>query len=513
MIRRSISITYVALLAASACSSEFSGSSDNPGSSGGGSDASTPGAGNTAGGANTGGTNTGGRGAGGRTVTGGRASVREAGSPDASRESGVPPLPPPTGKTCLECASIGSSTGVSCAAISDCRASPTCKTWLDCLSACNTDACAKSCDDSHADVAPFRYRVYECLCKTCESMCSPIAACDRQCVDSAGPDLPLMQTPPATLAETGLYVRGTTSAGNAGWVLAPYVKEYHPTYELWSDGAIKKRWIYIPSCSQVNTSDMDHWDFPIGTRLFKEFNIPTNSTDPNTTTRVETRLIHRFGPGPDDWIFAAYQWQPSIGAATPDAPDAAVFVENGLADANGTSHDIPPVAQCKNCHTKLPERILSFSAIQLSHSGSGETMQSLSDAGWLSVGARSGFQPPGDAVAQAALGYLHANCGNCHNDGFKPVEPPPLMRLLVGDKTVESTGAYRSLVGVQTVNADFAAYERIEAGNADRSEIIMRMRLRPPDKGQMPPIATEILHPAGISAVTAWIKTLSPRDH
>jgi hypothetical protein len=258
---------------------------------------------------------------------------------------------------------------------------------------------------------------------------------------------------------------------------------------------------------------MDHWDFPVGTRLFKEFNIPNASTDPNATTRVETRLIHRFGPGPDDWIFAAYQWQPSVGAATPDDPSAAVFLENGLADANGTSHDIPPVTQCKNCHTKLPERILSFSAIQLSHSGSGETMQSLSDAGWLSVGARGGFHPPGDAVAQAALGYLHANCGNCHNDGFKPVEPPPLMRLLVGDKTVESTGAYRSLVGVQTVNADFAAYERIEAGNADRSEIIMRMRLRPPDKGQMPPIATEILHPAGISAVTAWIKTLSPRDH
>jgi hypothetical protein len=507
MIRRSISITYAALFAATACSSEFSGTADNPGGSG-GAEASTPGAG----GSNAGGSNTGGRAAGGRTATGGSLSFPEAGSPDATPDTGAPPPPPPIGKTCLECASTGSSTGVSCAAVTGCQASPTCKPWLDCVSACKTDVCAKSCDDAHTDVAPHRYRVYECLCNACESKCAPIAVCDRKCDDSTTANLPVMQTPPATLAETGLYVRGTTSAGMVGWVLAPYVKEYHPAYELWSDGAIKKRWIYIPACTQVNTSDMDHWDFPVGTRLFKEFNIPAAATDPNAATRVETRLIHRFGPGPDDWIFAAYQWQPSVGSVS-DSPDAAMFVENGLADANGTSHDIPSVVQCKNCHTKLPERILSFSAIQLSHSGSGETMQGLSDAGWLSVGARAGFHPPGDAVAQAALGYLHANCGNCHNNGFKPVEPPPLMRVLAGDKTVESTGAYQSLVGVQTVNTDFAAYERIEAGNADRSEIIMRMKLRPPDKGQMPPIATEILHPAGINAVTAWIKTLSPRDH
>jgi hypothetical protein len=323
--------------------------------------------------------------------------------------------------------------------------------------------------------------------------------------------LPNMPTAPQTLAETGLYVQGTTSAGNVGWVLAPYVKEYHPAYELWSDGAVKKRWIYLPACTQVNTGDMDHWDFPVGTRLFKEFNIPGSGA--TSTTRVETRLIHRFGPGPDDWIFAAYQWDPQLGSATPDDPSATTFQPNGLADANGTSHDIPSVNQCKNCHTKLPERVLSFSAIQLSHTGTGETIQGLSDAGWLSVAARSGFHPPGDAVAQAALGYLHANCGNCHNSGFRPVEPPPLMRLLVGMKTVEATDTYTSLVGVQTINSDFSAYQRIEAGNPDRSEIIMRMRLRPPDTGQMPPIATEILHPQGISTVSEWIKSLSPRDH
>jgi hypothetical protein len=228
---------------------------------------------------------------------------------------------------------------------------------------------------------------------------------------------------------------------------------------------------------------------------------------------VETRLIHRFGPGPDDWIFAAYQWQPVLGSATPDSPESTTFSMNEVLDANGTSHDIPSVTQCKNCHTKLAERVLGFSALQLSHTGSGETIQGLSDAGWLTVGARDGFHPTGDAVASAALGYLHANCGNCHNDAFRPVEPPPLMRLLVKFRTVEATDTFTSLVGVQTINMDFSAYERIEAGNPDRSEIVMRMRLRPPLKGAMPPLGTEIMHAEGVNAVSAWIKSLPSGDH
>jgi hypothetical protein len=376
---------------------------------------------------------------------------------------------------------------------------------------CEDAACSKRCDGAHADVAPHRRRVYACVCRSCGAECTAIGACRDECVDTV--KLPLLTTPPNTLADTGLYVASTNSSnGTRTWTLAPYVREFHPAYELWSDGALKKRYMYIPDCSAIDTSDMDHWNFPVGTRLWKEFDVP--GKDPNVAApRVETRLIHRFGPGPDDWIFAAYQWQPVLGSATPDSPENTTFSANEVLDANGTSHDIPSVTQCKNCHTKLAERVLGFSAFQLSHTGPGETMTGLSDAGWLTIGARDGFHPPGDAVASAALGYLHANCGNCHNDAFRPVEPPPLMRLLVKFRAVEATDTFTSLVGVQTINMDFSAYERIEAGNPDRSEIIMRMRLRPPLKGAMPPLGTETMHAEGVNAVSAWIKSLPSGDH
>ena len=161
--------------------------------------------------------------------------------------------------------------------------------------------------------------------------------------------------------------------------------------------------MYVPSCRKIDTSDMDHWSFPIGTRVWKQFTVGGKI--------IETRLIHRYGPGPDDWIFAAYQWN--------DAGTDADYVADGVVNAKGTQHDIPSNVDCSKCHSKLPEHLLGLSAIQLSHTGAGVTIRSLSDAGMLTVPAPNGFTVPGsDPATQAALGYLHANCGNCHNSSF-----------------------------------------------------------------------------------------------
>src|SRR4030095_14688899 len=104
------------------------------------------------------------------------------------------------------------------------------------------------------------------------------------------------------------------------------------------------RHIYIPKCSKVDNSDIDHWILPVGTRVWKEFK--------RNGVVVETRMIHRFGPGPEDWIFAPYQWKGT-------GSDAA-FVPAGVPNANGTPHDIPSTEMCINCHGKLVERVLSF---------------------------------------------------------------------------------------------------------------------------------------------------------
>jgi hypothetical protein len=313
------------------------------------------------------------------------------------------------------------------------------------------------------------------------------------CVDTL--NLPLLTSAPATLDLTGLY----TSPASDPTDTAPYVNEYTPSYPLWSDGANKKRWIYLPACTQIDTSDMDHWVFPIGTRFWKEFRIGD--------ILVETRFLHRFGPGDADWLFAAYQWDPSV--QTPTAGNT-IYVPHGVGNANGTPHDIPDQSDCGLCHGHLPEHVLGFSAFELTGSPGAIDINVLSQQHLLTVAAPDGFTPPGTSTQQAGLGYLHANCGICHNAFFSATPTsPPQMRLLVGQSTLEATDTFTTMVNVPTQNPEFLGIPRIKPGDHAGSEIYMRMSVRGDDR-QMPPVATEDVDPDGLAAVAAFIDSLSP---
>src|SRR5688572_15557345 len=67
---------------------------------------------------------------------------------------------------------------------------------------------------------------------------------------------------PALLSETGLF----TARVDGQLMLAEGVREFQPKYALWSDGALKNRYIYLPPGTQIDTSDEDHWVFPAGTK-------------------------------------------------------------------------------------------------------------------------------------------------------------------------------------------------------------------------------------------------------
>jgi hypothetical protein len=315
--------------------------------------------------------------------------------------------------------------------------------------------------------------------------CAP-GSCPAPCVDTDR--IPHLPAPPDRLSKTALY------AGTGTGTISPRALAFEPAYELWSDGAVKTRHAYIPKCAKIDSSDMDHWSIPVGSRFWKQFR--------RDGVLVETRLIHRYGPGPDDWIFASYQWPLN------DPSDAILWpAATGVQNANGTQHDIPSEAQCKNCHTKLAERILSFSAIQLTHNRPGVTMASLSNGGRLTVPNAAGFPAPGAAFQQAALGYLHANCGNCHNSSF--AGSTLRMRLLVGHRTVQATDTYTTATNVPTTTfacngAGVGNCDRIEPNNPAQSAIIMRMSSRVPGT-QMPPLGTELVHTPGVNAVSDWI--------
>ena len=121
------------------------------------------------------------------------------------------------------------------------------------------------------------------------------------------------------------------------------------------------------------------------------------------------------------------------------------------------------------------------------------------------------YAVPGDATAVAALGYLHANCGHCHNEnGTSWPDTQMVLRLEVGEHDVATSGVYQSIVGraLQYWRGG-AITERVVAGYPDISAIVARMSARGNDD-QMPPLATEFVDPDGIAAVRAWVASLPP---
>jgi hypothetical protein len=294
---------------------------------------------------------------------------------------------------------------------------------------------------------------------------------------------------PATLRETGLY---------SDWdneVVAADVLEFEPEYELWSDGAEKRRWVYLPPGSQIDTTSMDNWVYPVGTKMWKEFT--------RDGTRVETRLLYKTGPDKFDWFMVAYAWN--------ENQDEAVAVPDGADDVLGTEHDIPNRSDCRQCHNKMADIALGFIATQLDHELGGLDLATLVADGWLSAppaGSAPYFDIPGTAAEVAALGYLNANCGGCHQQGSPTMDNVPVeLRLYIADleaEDVQATAAYRTAVGV-TSTLDGPALI-VDPGSPSTSSMHHRMNDR--DAIAMPPVGSELIDDSGLAIIDAWISAL-----
>jgi mono/diheme cytochrome c family protein len=323
--------------------------------------------------------------------------------------------------------------------------------------------------------------------------------------------------PPAADDDAGV---DEDSCGPAGLYADRFCKRlekglipYSPRYELWSDGADKQRFIFLPEGKQIDTSNPDRWNFPKGTRFYKTFSLDGK--------RLETRVFEKIAEpaGITSWTYVAYAW----GA---DQRSVELVPDTGAEDVLGTRHNIPAQADCVRCHDQTPmngepvDIINGFEAIQLNHDGRGWTLARLiANDRLLNVQGSApditlqDSEVPGTRVDQAALGYLHANCGNCHGGELRRGGLD--LSLHVDDVELSDTAAYQVAANcapltrwtgrVNEMNDPYLV--SIEPSSAATSGVIGRMRVRGRGE-QMPPIGTEVSDDVGIEGVTRWIEQL-----
>lgn len=293
---------------------------------------------------------------------------------------------------------------------------------------------------------------------------------------------------PFFLSQTGLYVdEGLTR-------LSADVVEFTPRHELWSDGAEKLRFLRLPPGEVIDTSDMTSWVLPVGTLLWKQFT--------RDGVRVETRLVARTGWGERDYWMGAFLWN--------ESETDARFVPNGREDARGTPHDVPTTTQCGTCHNGERGRALGVSAVQLA-GASPFGLREFEDEGLLSDPPEPGtaLEAPGTSVVSGALGYLHANCGHCHNPrGSARPDTDLNLRLVAGERTAENTPAYLTTIDVPLQNfTDTVLTTRVVPGEPEQSALWFRMTERG-TRTEMPPLASDQADALGVDLVRQWIEQL-----
>lgn len=299
--------------------------------------------------------------------------------------------------------------------------------------------------------------------------------------------------------------------------VSPDAKPYKPGVEFWSDGAEKQRWVHLPAGTKIDISDWNEWSFPAGTKLWKEFKVGGK--------RIETRLFLKLDDG--SWVHTSYRWNADeTDAVRKDGGESIAGI--GL---DGGAYEVPSTGQCDQCHQGRKDQVLGFDAVSLGlATATGQTLATLAAEGRLSAAPpATTLAFPGSDEAKAAVGWVHMNCGACHNANTN-ASAAFRQHLLVratdlapsdggAPATLEQLDVWTKAYCVNAFRTDPETnepYKYIRGGDPAKSmmSILAGSRVAPgelPNPGvQMPPIVSRAVDQQGVKLLNDWISSLDP---
>ncbi|WP_395645484.1 SO2930 family diheme c-type cytochrome [Terricaulis sp.] len=333
----------------------------------------------------------------------------------------------------------------------------------------------------------------------------------------------LAARPPETLAAYRLFRDAGAREPNAR------VTPYDLNTPLYSDGALKFRYVYIPEGAQAQYREDGVFEFPVGTVLIKTFAFAADMRQPQQNVRfLETRLIIRRADG---WVAYPYVWNAEQTEARL-SPIGATIPIDFTAEGGASQHldwEVPNRNQCKGCHDLAGDltpigptaRNLNRTVDEIIVASSGG-LQGSTIAGenqlatWTTRGlladapaARdiqhfaAAYDPASGTLAERARAYLHVNCAHCHN----PQGPAHTSGLDLRWNASEPVqwGVYKRPVAAGRASAgyDFA----IEPGHPERSFLISRMESVDPGV-MMPELGRTLVDQRAVALMRDWVAAM-----
>lgn len=291
---------------------------------------------------------------------------------------------------------------------------------------------------------------------------------------------------------------------------------YEPASSLFTDYALKKRFIMIPSGQKAGIYEGE-LQYPIGTILIKNFYFTEDLRDQSSKQRIiETRLLILEENG---WEAFPYIWNE-------EQTEAVLKVVGGektvkFTDLKGEdqviNYLIPNKNQCKTCHNK--SEVLAPIGAQIKHLNhdlkyQDSTLNQLTH--WHESGILEGFegkeaypsminyQDESQALSKRAMAYLDVNCSHCHS-AEGPASTSGLF-LTFDQEDQMKLGIMKTPVAAGNGAGSFD-YD-IVPGKADESIITHRMNST--EVGiAMPELGRTTVHKEGVQLIKDWINSMN----
>jgi uncharacterized repeat protein (TIGR03806 family) len=293
---------------------------------------------------------------------------------------------------------------------------------------------------------------------------------------------------PRNLSEFGFFADGARQRPAAG------VTPYQLNTPLWSDGAEKLRFIYLPEGTRLTAEGAGLLTFPVGAAIIKTFAFGEGAERRLIETRV---LLHR----KDGWVALPYRWNAEQTEATLALAGGRIDLVTPAGEA--ISYGIPNKNQCKTCHSKdgqvipIGPKARNLSAEWLwTMRGKGVLAGDISNGNRL-PDWRTHATGPAEPLARA---YLDVNCAHCHQPGGGASNSGLDLRWEQSDAHAIGIMKRPVAAGRGAGGHDFS----VLPGQPDASILLYRMDSAEPGIA-MPELGKASVDKDGVAVVRRWI--------